>query len=392
MTLDAWAAGTARLRGRLAMQALIEPVTKPSGGEAMQPSHPTDLFIVEGAMGLFDGAAAERIGKGSVADLALALDAPVILVVDASHMAQSAGAVVEGMVRWAEAAGIVIAGVILNRLGSSRHEALVRYAVASVSPVFGALPRDAGLAVPSRHLGLVQAGEHADLEAFIDRAANWVVKHCDMGAIQAAAKNGPANGQVAPIPPLGQRIAVARDQAFGFAYWHMLEDWRNAGAELVVFSPLSDEVPDPEADAVFLPGGYPELHAGRLASATHFLGGLRDAAERGALIYGECGGFMVLGDALTDANGKMHAMAGLIRLETSFSERRLQLGYRTLWSEAGPWRGSLKAHEFHYSTATRAEGHPLFQAQDATGKDLGPIGLRAGRVMGSYAHVIEVAG
>ena len=136
-------------------------------------------------------------------------------------------------------------------------------------------------------------------------------------------------GDRASLPVLGQRIAVARDEAFAFAYPLVLDGWRRAGAEVLPFSPLADESPSPVADAIYLPGGYPELHAGRLAGAGRFIEGLRAAAARGAVVYGECGGYMVLGDSLVDADGVSHAMAGLLPVATTFAERRLTLGYRT---------------------------------------------------------------
>ncbi|HUF56336.1 MAG TPA: cobyrinic acid a,c-diamide synthase, partial [Thermohalobaculum sp.] len=181
-----------------------------------------------------------------------------------------------------------------------------------------------------------------------------------------------------------------RDTAFGFAYPHMFGDWRAAGAELAFFSPLADEAPDPASDAVFLPGGYPELHAGRIAGAARFLQGIAVAAGRGAVIHGECGGYMVLGRGLVDDAGTRHRMAGLLPLETDFSSPARTLGYRRLAALAGPWAGAaLRGHEFHYARTLSAEGPPLYRAADAAGADLGTIGLAVGQVSGSFAHVIE---
>jgi cobyrinic acid a,c-diamide synthase len=196
------------------------------------------------------------------------------------------------------------------------------------------------------------------------------------------------------LPPLGQRIAVARDVAFAFAYPTQLDAWRGAGAALSFFSPLADEAPAAHADAIFLPGGYPELHAGRLAANEGFLGGVRRAAAHGATVYGECGGYMVLGDALTDANGCSHAMAGLLPLITSFAERRLHLGYREaqLAGECalGSPGGSFRGHEFHYAVIRdEGSGDPLFTCRDARGRLLGDSGRRRGSVMGSFIHVID---
>jgi cobyrinic acid a,c-diamide synthase len=342
-------------------------------------------------MGLFDGAPLQDhpLGMGSTADVAVALGLPVMLVLDAGQMGQGAAAVAAGLAGFRD--DVHVAGVILNRLGSARHERIVRGAVETVLPVLGALGRRDDLALPSRHLGLVQAGERAGLEAFIDRAADWVAAGCDLDAILA--DSAYVHGDAGPpdhIEPLGSRVAVARDLAFGFAYAHMLDDWRALGAEVSFFSPLADQGPSGDADAVFLPGGYPELHAGRLAAAEGFRAAMARAAARGALIYGECGGYMALGDGLVDADGARHRMLGLLRLETSFANPGRHLGYRSLTMLGGlPWHGVLRGHEFHYATTVRAEGDPLFLAHDAEGEDLGEAGLRNGRAMGSFAHVIE---
>jgi cobyrinic acid a,c-diamide synthase len=179
--------------------------------------------------------------------------------------------------------------------------------------------------------------------------------------------------------------------AFAFAYPHLLADWREQGAEISFFSPLADEAPASDADAVFLPGGYPELHAGGIAAAAVFRAGMEAAAERGALIYGECGGYMVMGDALIDAEGVRHRMLGLLPVVTSFETRRLHLGYRRLKPLCAlPWEVPLTAHEFHFaSIVSEGGGDRLFEAETAEGSPLGPIGLRRGSVMGSFAHVID---
>lgn len=356
-------------------------------GEAAEGN---DLLVIEGVMGLFDGPAG---GGGSTADLAAMLGLPVVLVIDAARQGQSAAALAQGFA--GHRRDCRIAGVILNRVAGERHAALVADAVEQAGiRVLGAVPRREGLALPSRHLGLVQAGEHGDLAGFVDRAGALVAEHIDLDAFTACASPpGPGRGATA-LPPPGQSVAMASDEAFGFAYPHLLAAWRAAGAELLPFSPLADEAPREGCDAVYLPGGYPELHAGRLSAATRFLAGLHAAAGRGVLIYGECGGFMVLGEALTDAEGTTHPMAGLLPLETSFAERRLQLGYRRLVHHGAlPWPVNLRGHEFHYSVeARRGEADPLFEAADAAGRPLGPIGLRRGQVMGSYAHVVDMEG
>src|SRR3954454_20345724 len=251
-----------------------------------------DLLIVEGVMGLFDGAAD---GTGSTADLAALTGWPVVLVLDVKSQAQSAAALVHGFATFRN--DVPIAGVILNRVGSPNHEALLPTALTPLGiPVLGALSRLDALALPDRHLGLVPAGEHGELESFLDHAADAVGRHIDTAALQSLALPArlPASGKPTPLLPLGQRIAIARDAAFVFAYQHLLDGWRRQGAELLPFSPLADEAPSPSADAIYLPGGYPELHAGRLASPHLFLEGLRAAASRNTVIFGECGGYMAL--------------------------------------------------------------------------------------------------
>jgi len=365
LTLDAWAMTPARI---------------------MALAQGDGPLLIEGAMGLFDGAPPD--GKGATADLARLLHLPVILVIDAARMAHSVAPLAMGFARHDPATRI--AGIILNRVGSPRHDAMLRRALAPTGlPVLGSLPRLPDLTHPSRHLGLVQAEERADLDAFIARAATLVATHCDLDAIAALfTPLPPAPPTLRPNPP-AQRIAIARDRAFAFAYPHLLADWQAAGATLTTFSPLADD-PVPPADLIFLPGGYPELHARTIAAAQTFLQSLRNAAET-TDIYGECGGYMVLGESLTDAEGQAHRMAGLLPLATSFATRRLHLGYRHVTATHGPFAGHWAAHEFHYATTTRAEGTPLFTATDAEGTSLPPMGLTQGRVCGSFAHLIDRA-
>ncbi|MBU2327101.1 MAG: cobyrinate a,c-diamide synthase [Alphaproteobacteria bacterium] len=353
----------------------------------------TGTLIVEAMMGLFDGAAD---GSGCAGDLAVCLSLPVVLVVDCARTSQSVAALVTGFARFRP--DVRVAGVIFNRVGSDRHETMLRAAMAQTEiPVLGSLRTDQNLLLPERHLGLVQAGEHGSLEAFIERAADAMEAGVDLDAVLRLAGGDVAKSSVpvpAGIPPLGQRIAVARDLAFAFSYRHLLEGWRAQGAELSFFSPLADEAPVADADAVYLPGGYPELHAGVLADALHFRTGMTTASARGTRIYGECGGYMVLGEGLIDADGHTHAMLGLLPVVTSYASRKRHLGYRRLRSRAPDlFAGALTAHEFHYSTVvSEGAGDRLFDAEDALGESLGAVGLRRGTVAGSYMHLIDLAG
>ncbi|HMK66953.1 MAG TPA: cobyrinate a,c-diamide synthase [Stellaceae bacterium] len=354
-----------------------------------------ELLLCEGAMGLFDGVGASE--NGSTAELAERLRLPVLLAVDASRQAASVAALLEGFVRHRPA--VKVAGVLFNRVASPRHAEVLSAATRAALPglaILGAIPRDPAMALPERHLGLVQASEHPELAAFLERAAEIVGRHCDLAALTALAEPIDIDGgNESPIPlaPLGQRIAVAADRAFAFAYPATLEGWRAAGAEIVPFSPLADEAPDAAADAVYLPGGYPELHAAHLAASGRFLLGLRERAAAGAAIYGECGGYMVLGRGLVDAEGVRHAMAGLLPVATSFAAPKRHLGYREAALAAASPLGRagtrFRGHEFHYAGIVEAEGAPLFRVQDGGGADLGAAGSVVGGVMGSFLHLID---
>ena len=383
LTLDAWAMAPERIRARA------------------RTGDP--LLVVEGAMGLHDGAldAEDPRGRGSTAELAIILGLPVVLVLDVARQMQSAAALAAGLASYRP--GLEVAAVILNRVRSPRHRRGVERAFAPLGlPVLGALPECPQLATPSRHLGLVQAREMADLPDRIQAAAA-LARGVDLARLralagpirpEAAANGSPGPGGERAIPPPGQRIAFARDDGFAFAYAHLLDSWRRQGAELFPFSPLADEAPAAGADAVYLPGGYPELHAGRLAAGTGFAAGMRAAAAAGALVYGECGGYMVLGRALIDGDGRRHAMLDLLPLETRMGGGPV-LGYRRLRPLPGAsWPGTaVTAHEFHYAREVRLDGRarPLFAARDSDGLPLADLGLRRGRVMGSFAHVIDGA-
>lgn len=357
-----------------------------SDGQTRSLAAGPDILLIEGAMGLFDGAPPD--GRGASADLARILDLPVVLIVDASRMAQSVAPLVSGFAQ--HDPRVHVAGVILNKLGSSRHEAMLRSALKQIDmPVLGAVHRHEELSLPSRHLGLVQASEMPDLEPFLERAAEIVSRSVDLEALLACANPRPDAAPAITTPARSRRMAIAHDLAYSFTYQHLLSDWRAKGCEITTFSPLNNDA-IPEADLVFLPGGYPELHAEQIAKSDRFLDSLRYASQH-SVIYGECGGYMTLGETLTDAQGKTHKMAGLLQLQTSFAERKLHLGYRDLTARHGPLAGSYKAHEFHYSSTIKAEGTPLFEARDAEGRVLPPMGLIQDRVLGSFAHIINPA-
>ena len=350
-----------------------------------------DIVVAEGSMGLYDGVATRgQTGFGSSAETAQRMGWPVILVIDVSGQAQSAAATALGFAQYAP--DLPFAGVILNRVASPRHERLTRVGMERAGlKVLGSLPRRGDLKLPERHLGLIQAVEHPDLEAAIAGYASFLRENVDLEAIKAAALGGvcPVIGTL-PTPP-AQRIALARDEAFSFTYPHVLNGWRNAGAEILPFSPLADETPFYDADLVWLPGGYPELHAGKIASANRFLSGLKKHAETKP-VHGECGGYMVLGDTLTDKDGNRHQMAGLLGLKTSFEKRKFHLGYRrAILEKAMPGFGpgaALRGHEFHYTTILDQPDAPLANVFDADGNPVPETGSIRGNVSGTFFHYI----
>lgn len=353
-------------------------------GLAAQTAAGADLIVAEGAMGLFDGS-----DGAACADIARLLGWPVLLVVDASGAAQSVAAAAHGCATFPGAPRI--AGVIANRVASPRHARMIEAGFARIGlPLLGALPVDARLDLPSRHLGLVQAVETDP--GRIDAIADLMAEHCDLNAICELAVPTVAAPMPAPtLRPPGQRIAVARDAAFAFLYPHMLDGWRRAGAEIIFFSPLADEPPSGDCTACWLPGGYPELHAARLAASDRFKHGLRRFAETRP-VHGECGGYMVLGRTLEDAEGRTHAMAGLLPVATSFARRRRHLGYRratwrrdTAFAKAGE---THLGHEYHYATIVADDGAPLADMADGGNEPLPAAGHQQGNVSGTFFHLI----
>jgi cobyrinic acid a,c-diamide synthase len=375
LNLDSWAMAPAQLTA-----------------VAAEAARNAELLVIESAMGLFDGVAAPRGRSGAAADLAAYFSLPVLLVLDVSGQSQSAAAVARGFLM--HDAGVRIGGVVLNRLGSDRHRDGILRALAPLDiPVLGSVLRDPAIGLAERHLGLVQAGEQGELDALLTRLADIAERQLDLDAILSMATSLTADpGGGGLLPPPGQRIALASDAAFSFVYPHLLLGWRKAGAEIVPFSPLADEPPPGQCDTCWLPGGYPELHAERLAEAAHFRSGIAVFAGTRP-VHGECGGFMVLGETLEDAGGKRHHMLGLLGHHTSFARRRLHLGYRSAVLNAdcslGREGAEVRGHEFHYASLTEAGmDAALASLADASGKSLGEAGGRRGHVTGSFFHAI----
>lgn len=348
-------------------------------------------LVVEGMMGLFDGAVD---GTGSSAEVAKFLGLPILFVVDATNQSHSVAALVKGFANFMP--GVRLAGIILNKVGSPRHESMLRQALQPVGvPIVGVVYRNADLALPSRHLGLVQASENTDINRFITNAAKIIRESVDIAQIIELCKTGenPLDVEtIAKISPLGQRIAVSRDNAFRFAYPHLIDGWRKSGADISFFSPLADETPDKNADSIYLCGGYPELFAEQLAAARNFKTSIMAMAQKGIRIYGECGGYMTLGQTIEDVNGNQHPMLGLLPLKTSFKQKKLHLGYRRLKAVNNffPIK-AMRGHEFHYAAIIEERGaDPLFKASDSVGLPLGNKGLRVNNVAGSFMHLIDL--
>lgn len=376
VNLDTWAMGAGMIGGLIAGAA------------------DADLIVAEGSMGLFDGVVSDgECGNGASAHLAALTGWPVVLVLDTSGQAQSAAAVAKGFALMRP--DVKIAGVVLNRVASPRHEAMLRAGMEEVGiEVLGALPRQKEIEMPSRHLGLVQAGEQAEMPRILETAARFVAENVDLDRVLEVAGATVLTGDTAAITPPGQRIALARDGAFSFVYPHQLDGWRRAGAEILPFSPLNDEAPDDSADICWLPGGYPELHAGELAAATRFRSGLKTFADTRP-VHGECGGYMAMGKALIDKEGTRHEMARLLGLVTSYEKRKMHLGYRLATLQTampGHAAGArLRGHEFHYSTILDQPDAPLADVVDAGGAAVPETGSRRGHATGTFFHLIAEA-
>ncbi len=376
LNLDSWAMQPELLRQLFAQQA-----------------QDAELVLIESAMGLFDGIPVAENRTGSAADLARLFGIPVLLVLDISGQSQTAAAVAHGFAHYDPA--VTMAAVVLNRAGSDRHRTLCTEAIEKIGlPVAGCVLRDPLLVLPERHLGLVQASEHPEIDAHIERLADTMEKSIDLDALLslAAPINLPSGSAAAAIAPPGQRIALAQDTAFTFLYPHLKNHWHSAGAEIVPFSPLADQAPDESCDICWLPGGYPELFAGRLAGSARFKAGLaRFAATKP--VHGECGGYMVLGETLEDGEGVTHGMTRLLSHATSFAKRKMNLGYRQArMLAAGPLGAAgnvLRGHEFHYARVVDAgRDEPFAEISDGQGRPIGLSGGRRGLVSGTFFHAI----
>jgi cobyrinic acid a,c-diamide synthase len=375
-----------------------------------------DIALVEGVMGMFDGASATTL-EGSTAEIALWLDSPVLLVVDAHGAARSLAATVKGFAEFEP--GIRVAGVIANRGGSQRHRDWIAasLAAAATAPLVGMIPNGSLPSLPSRHLGLVTA-EQSNLTAeSFDQLADACERYLDVAAIissqwpvasgQERGERGegresnlqicksPNSNPQSPIPNSSVRLGIARDEAFHFYYPDNLEALAQAGAELVEFSPISDPYLPDSLDGVYFGGGYPEVHAARLAANATMLADVRQFAASGRAIYAECGGLMYLSDSLTSTDGTRHSLAGVLPIETAMLGKLKSLGYSQVVLQAdslwGPSGSVFRGHEFHYSEITKplaadSGWQTVYSVQQRSGEPTKLEGFQKGRILASYVH------
>jgi cobyrinic acid a,c-diamide synthase len=400
-----------------------------------------DIALVEGAMGMFDGASPQTL-EGSTAEIALWLDAPVILIVDAHGAARSLAATVKGFSQFE--AGINVAGVIANRGGSERHRAWLSESLsaAATAPLVGMLPGGSLPTLPSRHLGLITADEAILPTAVLDQLADVCERHVDvLKIVELASCQRVASGQwpvagesqisnlksqisnlrsqisnlksqitspqpLAPRPssntqslipnPSKIRLGIARDAAFHFYYPDNLESLERAGAKLVPFSPISDARLPEDLDGLYFGGGYPEMYADRLADNVAMLDDVRRFADSGRAIYAECGGLMYLGRSLTALDGASHLLAGVLPIATKMLEKLRSLSYaevvlteKSLW---GPRGATLRGHEFHYSELTNhfpidSGWQEVYDVRRRFGDRNKSEGFQKGRILASYIHL-----
>lgn len=351
--LDLWMVGLEDCR-RLLAQAAAE----------------VDVILIEGVMGLYDG-------DPSSADLARAFGVPVVVVLDAAKMAQTAGAVVLGLQQYGP---VKLAGVIVNRVASASHAKQIMQSIRD-APLLATLPK-LQTSLPERHLGLVQPDEIAQVDQILNQLADQI--DLDMDAWNSIAFITLDERLVATKTEqflAGKNIAIARDAAFAFVYHANLEFLRASGAHLLFFSPLNDEPVPPDADAVYIPGGYPELHCATLSKAQRWQNSMRDAYADDVPILAECGGMMVVADTLTDAQGQTWPMVGLIKGEVVMQKKLAGLGMQA-WDTAD---GELRGHAFHYSTL-HTDAEPIAQTVKRSNGAYGEAVYRQRALTATYFH------
>ncbi len=362
-----------------------------------------DVALIEGVMGLFDGRKG-TLDTASTAEIARLLNAPVLLVIDVSHMGQSVAALVSGFQKLDSR--VQVAGVLLNRVASPDHEATLRYAIEKWTgvPVFGVLRRYPLLTLPARHLGLVPAPEAAvevqalgsliaqaiDIDALVRLACS--AGPLPPGTTEMAIRDNVLHPSLetvqAAVPPV--RIGIALDAAFSFYYPETVEEFAKLGVEVIPFSPLNDSNPPEDVDLLYFGGGFPELFAEQLAANAVMLASVRSAVQQGVLVYAECGGYMYLGKYCIDAVDSCHAMLGVLPYTFRMGTERAQLGYREIITVRetiiGPACTSLRGHEFHWSQLV----DPLSRehaAYELEGRENMREGYADATILASYVHV-----
>nr|WP_320011141.1 cobyrinate a,c-diamide synthase [uncultured Desulfobulbus sp.] len=345
-----------------------------------------DCAVVEGVMGLFDG------GEGSAAHLAKTLDLPVFLVIDVRSAAESVAAVAHGFATLDPS--LRLAGVICNRVGSAKHRQMIADAIETFCevPVLGFLPRNEAVSIPSRHLGLHMGEEHPLKGEGLEELVSLIEGHLDLERMLGIARQRPTTMESAPIAPLVEagapvRIGVARDAAFCFYYEDNLDLLRDAGAELIFFSPLEDAGLPTNLQGLYLGGGYPELHAATISHNQRLRTEILAFAQAGHPVYAECGGFMYLCQAITDQEGVQFPMVGLYPFSARMQPRLRSLGYRQPMVETdcllAPRGTVLHGHEFHYSTIEEGAPPPVaYHLADGRGE-----GFLVNNTLAGYIHL-----
>lgn len=331
-----------------------------------------DLILIEGVMGLFDG-------SPSAADLARCFGVPIMAVIDGSGMAQTFGAMAYGLARYQP--DLPFSGVLANRVGSARHGDILRDCLPPGIAWYGALPRDAAIELPSRHLGLIQAEELSDLDARLDAAADALEASADVALPAPVSFAAPDSPSTAGAALAGVRIGVARDPAFAFIYQANLDTLRDLGAELVFFSPVAD-TQLPQVDSLYLPGGYPELHLQQLAESRAMTEAIRAHHGAGKPILAECGGMLYLCRSLTNAEGASAHLVGLLPADAKMQTRLAALALQ----EVALPEGTLRGHTFHHSTLGCAL-EPLVRGECPNYRRTAEAVYRIGRLTASYVHL-----
>ncbi len=370
--------------------------------------------VIEGVMGMFDGMS-KTAGFGSTADVAKLLQAPIVLIVDASSMSRSVAALVHGFNSFDP--GINLQGVILNRVKSIAQERILREALSDLQiPVLGALPKEGALHLPERHLGLVPVGENGLLEGFIETLSQLITEHIDLKLVESIMLGAPDLKESTfletkssmrsvlssdlktvnfPDRPVAQerkfRLGLALDEAFLFYYQDALDLAERLNYTIIPFSPLHDSVLPKDLDGIFLGGGFPELHLDRLSENITFLDSLRSYAASGKPVYAECGGYMYLGQSIMDFEGREVPLAGIIPMKAEMTKRLQGIGYKRGVFQAdnflGPRGTTVQGHEFHYSRVIYNSKFPpayeLFKGGEADRME----GYARDNIVASYLHL-----